>query len=192
MSAIASFIRIPITAVEHLRSDYGECLETGGESVADYDWSGYVIATLLSYLDEHGIKLMQSSHDELTQQLSQTQEATIFILTAAHKEAYLDRLTPEHFLSDDLRDYFNDFNATDEVEIGQAMLDGIHSIHQSLSALDQDSVVVLTIGRPAAQSGACLVPQFSLFRTPENHLLPNCKMSTVVLAPRDHARLKND
>ena len=146
MSAIASFTRIPVTALEELRTDYDGCMERVGESVADYDWSGYVLATLLPYLDKRGIKLMKSGYDELAMQLSRDREATIFIFTSAHKVACLDQLSPAQFSVDEMRDYFNKFNATNEMDIGEAMLDGIRSIHQSLSSLDAGSVIVLCIG----------------------------------------------
>ena len=146
MSATASFVRLPETAVEELCTNYEDCLERLGESVADYDWSGYVIATLLPYLDERGIKLMKSPYEELTNQLCKERGATIFIFTPAHKDAYLARLVPSQFSTDEMRDYFNKFNATKEADIGDAMMDGITCIHQSLSSLDDDSVVILNIG----------------------------------------------
>ena len=31
----------------------------------EYAWSGYVLATLLPYLDEQGIDLLHSDHDEV-------------------------------------------------------------------------------------------------------------------------------
>jgi hypothetical protein len=146
MSAIASFIRLPVTALEELGDDYDNCIERLGQPVAEYDWSGYVLATLLVYLDKDGVKLMDSAYKELSNQLCQTRGSTIFIFTPAHKDAYLDRLSPERFSSDALRDYFNEFNATSEAGIGQAMLDGISCIQQSLSSIDAVSVVVLEIG----------------------------------------------
>lgn len=146
MSAIADFIRLPATAVEQLRSNYDQTLQRLGQPAASYEWSGYVLATLLSYLDEHDINLMKSPYDALTTELCQSRGATIFIFTPAHKDAYLSRLSPEQYSADELRDYFNDFNASDEAEIGQAMLDGIASIRDSLASLDADSVIVFSIG----------------------------------------------
>ena len=146
MSAIAGFIRLPATAVEHLRASYDQTLQRLGHPASSYEWSGYILATLLSYLDEHDIRLMKSPYDVLTAHLCQSRGATTFIFTPAHKGAYLSRLSPEQFSSDELRDYFNDFNASNEAEIGQAMLDGIASIRESLASLDADSVIVFSIG----------------------------------------------
>jgi len=58
----------------------------------------------------------------------------------------LNRLEPTSFSEEDVRQYFNEFNATDEHEVGQAMLDGIRALHQSLAQVDESSVVILRIG----------------------------------------------
>ena len=55
MSAIASFTKLPKSALEGLRealasgTDY-DYLRANGREVAEYRWSGYVLATLLPYL----------------------------------------------------------------------------------------------------------------------------------------------
>ncbi len=146
MSAIADFIRLPASAVGQLRSNYDETIAGQGESVAQYDWSGYVFGTLLPYLGERGIQLMTSPYDELTAHLCDSRGATIFIFTPSHRDAYLTLLSPEHFSAGELRDYFNKFNACNEAEVGQAMLDGIASIQQSLTAIDGNSVILFSIG----------------------------------------------
>ena len=146
MSAIANFIRIPTAAIEQLGSDYGQTLQRHGESVAEYGWSGYVLATLLAYLDEKEIPLTKSSYDSLATELSRSRGETIFIFTSAHRDAYLPRLSPGQFSANELGKYFNEFNGTRETEIGQAMLDGIASLRDGLAALDADSVIVFSIG----------------------------------------------
>ena len=155
MSAIASFIRLPNSAIQGLRDSavpkngrdtFHDFLEKNGKDVASYDWSGYVLATLLPYLDEQGIDLMKSEHDELSCFLSEKRQATCFILTNAQKEKYLGQLGSGSFSEEALRDYFNEFNATEESEIGNAMLDGITSLRESLESIDEGSVVLLSIG----------------------------------------------
>ena len=81
MSAIASFIKLPKTAIEGLRQvalprkrlfgkprdSYLDYLYRHGQDVADYQWSGFILATLLPYLEEqHQITLMKSEYDELS------------------------------------------------------------------------------------------------------------------------------
>ena len=63
----------------------------------EYAWSGYVLATLLPYLDEQGIDLLHSDHDEVASTLSQTREGSVFVLTSDHRERYLARLDPKEF-----------------------------------------------------------------------------------------------
>src|SRR3954469_13348038 len=141
MSAIATFTQLPKTALDELRraatpGTYDKFLEQRGRKVADYKWSGYVLATLLPYLEEqHQIDLMHSEQDELAGFLTDTLGSTHFIFTQAQRQAYLDKLAPELFSEQRLRDYANEFNATDEPEAGQPMLDGIRALRQSLSAL---------------------------------------------------------
>ena len=160
MSSIASFIRLPKSAVAGLRDaavpqkrifgglkdTFHDFIEKNGEEVASYDWSGYVLATLLPYLDEQGINIMKSEHDELSRFLSEKRQSTCFILTISQKEKYVGRLEAASFSVDALRDYFNEFNATKESEIGEAMLDGITCIRESLESIDDSSIVLLEIG----------------------------------------------
>ena len=148
MSAIAEFIQLPLSALGKLREDYHNTVNDCGESVVDYDWSGYVIATLLPYLEEKkGIDLTTSTHDDLVSDLCKSWGISAEIFTLAHKDAFLAQLSPVAFSKEELRNYYNEFHGTDEPdEVGQAMLDGIAAIQQSLAALDADSVILLSIG----------------------------------------------
>ena len=160
MSAIASFIKLPKTALNGLREaavpkkrffgaprdTYHDYLRQHGQEIADYKWSGYVLATLLPYLEEqHQIALMNSEHDELGTFLCKARRASCFIFTAAHKQAFLTKLEGQ-FSEQALCDYYNKFNETHETEAGKPMLDGVHAFRQSLSALDENSVIVFSIG----------------------------------------------
>ena len=151
MSAIASFIKMPKSALEGLRSSTengtdNDYLTANGREVADYRWSGYVLATLLPYLQEnHEMDLMTSEYDELAGSLTNTTGATHFIFTETERTAFLNRLDPASFSEEEMRQYFNEFNATDEHEIGKAMLDGIRALHQSLAQVDESSLVILRI-----------------------------------------------
>ena len=150
MSAIASFTKLPKSALDDLRQaatqgGFHAFLERHGTPVADYKWSGFILATLLPFLDEQQVQLMKSEHDELSTFLSQTLQAACFIFTDAHRQAYASRLAPDAFSEATLRDYYNEFNATDELDVGQPMLDGIRAFGQSLSAVDGDSDIVFHI-----------------------------------------------
>jgi hypothetical protein len=150
MSAIASFTKLPKTSLDGLRQSatqgsFHGFLQQHGKPVADYEWSGFILATLLPYLDEKQIQLMSSEHDELATFLSQRLQATCFIFTDAHRQAYVTRLAPDSFSEEKLGAYYNEFNATDEPDAGKPMLESIRAFQQSLSALDGDSVIVFCI-----------------------------------------------
>lgn len=151
MSAIASFRKLPKSALEGLRNaaiggTHSTYISANGREVAQYPWSGYVLVTLLPYLDEkHQIDLMKSEYDELAAFLTQTTGATHFIFTASQRNAFLNRLEPRSFSEKDMRQYFNEFNATNEQEIGRAMLDGVRALHGSLGQIGDTSVVVFSI-----------------------------------------------
>src|SRR5260370_38655741 len=100
MSAIASFTKVQTSALEGLRNaaasgtgcDY---LSANGREVAEYRWSGYVLVTLLPYLQQkHQIDLMKSEYDELAAFLTNTTGATHFVFTPTQRTAFLNRLEP--------------------------------------------------------------------------------------------------
>lgn len=146
MSAIAEFIRLPTSSVEQLRFTYDDTMESG-EPVAEYDYSGYVLGTLLPFLDNRDIKLGRSLYNSLINELSEERGISLFILTPAHRNAYLARLSPEQFSVAELQAFYNRFNSCAEgPEVGEAMLAGVVAFRESLASLNDDSVVVCTIG----------------------------------------------
>jgi gluconate kinase len=112
----------------------------------EYGWSGYVLATLLPYLDEQGIDLMHSDHDEVASTLSQTREGSVFVLTSDHRERYLARLDPIEFDGAVLRRYYEEFNETAAEGVDAAMLDGIAFFRDTLAPLESAIVAVFIIG----------------------------------------------
>jgi hypothetical protein len=158
MSAIASFIMLPETALGGLREaavpkkrlfgaaqdNYHDYLQLNGREVADYKWSGYILATLLVYLQKQQIDLMKSDYDELAGFLTKARNATHFIFTSALKQAFLAKLGGP-FSEQELCDYYNEFNGTQETEVGKPMLDGIEAFRRSLSALEPGSVIVFSV-----------------------------------------------
>ncbi len=121
MSAIASFIKVPKSALKGLRNavasgtDY-DYLQSNGQQVAGYGWSGYVLATLLPYLQEkHQIDLMKAEYDDIAASLTAATGATHFIFTPSQKAAFLNRLDTALFSEEELRDYFK-LSETDVLE----------------------------------------------------------------------------
>jgi gluconate kinase len=132
-----------------LRGTSDEFLDVlGRETIAriEYGWSGYVLATLLPYLDEQGIDLMHSDHDEVASTISQTREGSVFVLTSDHRERYLARLDPSAFDGAVLRRYYEEFNEMSAEGVEYAMLDGIAFLRDTLAPLESAIVAVFIIG----------------------------------------------
>ncbi len=161
MSAIASFILLPVAALDDLRhaakpkkkwigiarDEYWNFLRHSGREVAKYRWSGYVIATALCWLkDEHQVDLMDSPHNELANFLTKTRGSSHSIFTNDHRRRFLKRLDPSSLSVEALRDYYNQFNGTKQPDAGTPMIDGVAAIRESLTAVDNKSVVLLIIG----------------------------------------------
>src|SRR5215208_3297743 len=133
------------------RSDGGAdevCDVLGRETIThlEYSWSGYVLATLLRYLDEQGIDLMHSDHDQVASTISQTRGGPVFVLTSDHRERHLARLDPSAFDGAVLRSYYEEFNQVTGDGVEYAMLDGIAFLRDTLAPLESTSVAVFIIG----------------------------------------------
>jgi hypothetical protein len=158
VSAIASFTKLPKASIDALRNAaipqrrlfgkkdvYWDFVQQHGVEVANYPWSGYVIAAVIPYLAEkHGIDF-SSGMDDLGTFLSETRRSSFIPLTHGDKEKYLQQLGQE-FAESDLRDYYNNLMGANEADIGPAMRDGILAIKHALGALDEGSFVLLHIG----------------------------------------------
>jgi hypothetical protein len=150
VSAIASATLLPKSVVSALAQATAlpsfELLAQQGHSIGSYEHSGYVLATLLPYLEEsRGVALMSSEFDAVARSLSQQYGATCFVFTDAHRE-WLPKLDPETFSEQDLRDYFNAFNETSDSDAGVPMLDGVWFLREVVAALEPTTVGLLMIG----------------------------------------------
>src|SRR5205085_11640841 len=91
------------------KDSYYNYLRQYGQPVADYKWSGYVLATLLPYLEEqHQITLMNSPYEEREPFLTDSRNGTHCLFTNAHKKDFLAKLDAE-FSEIALREYYNEF-----------------------------------------------------------------------------------
>jgi GTPase SAR1 family protein len=120
----------------------------GREAVTriEYSWSGHALATLLRYLEEQGIDLMHSDHDQIASTISQTREGSVFVLTTDHRERYLARLDPSAFDGAALRRFYEEFNEPAADGVDYAMLDGIAFLRDTLEPLQPTLVAVFGIG----------------------------------------------
>jgi hypothetical protein len=100
----------------------------------------------LPYVDEQGIDLVHSGHDEAASTLSQTREGSVFVLTSDHRERYLARLDPSEFDGAVLRRNYEEFNETAAEGVDAAMLDGIAFFRDTLAPVESAIVAVFIIG----------------------------------------------
>jgi hypothetical protein len=112
----------------------------------EYSWSGGVLAALLPYLDEQGIDLMHSDHDEVASTISQLRQGSVFVLTSDHRERYLSRLDPIAFDGAVLRRYYEELNEMTAEGVDYAMLDGIAFLRDTLEPLRSAVVAVFITG----------------------------------------------
>ena len=147
-SAIGQSFVISESALQIVRGTRTEFWDVlGRETITrfEYAWSGYVLAALLSYLDEQGIDLLHSDHDAAASTLSQTREASVFVLTSDHRERYLARLDPSAFDGAVLRRYYEELNEMTAEGVDYAMLDGIAFFRDTLAPLRPAIVAVFII-----------------------------------------------
>jgi hypothetical protein len=153
MAAAASFTRLPRADLAELVTAAGDddpqaflsFLAANGTSVADYDWDGEVFSTLLPILSEEYDIDLETSENEAVADIAEAVEALVFILTAEDKQKYLDRLNPENFSPEELREAYEDFTEEEDEEAGEMMLDAIIALHQSLGETDADHIIVVSI-----------------------------------------------
>lgn len=124
---------------------YMSFLAANGISVADYDWDGETFGVLLPVLAEDYDIDLETSENEVVADISESIEAMVFILTLDEKEKYLDRLSPDNFSEEELREAYEDFTEEEDEDAGEMMLDGIAALFQSLQEADSDHVIVVTI-----------------------------------------------
>jgi hypothetical protein len=147
MAAAANFTRLARADLAELVEAAGDddpqaflsFLAANGTSVADYDWDGEVFSVLLPVLSE------DYDIDLAVADIAEAVEALVFILTADDKQKYLDKLNPENFSAEELREAYEDFAEEEDEEAGDMMLDAVTALHQSLGEVDSDHVVVVTV-----------------------------------------------
>ena len=118
-------------------------LAANGISVADYDWDGEAFGILLELLAEDYEIDLEASENEAIAEIAASMGVTAIILTAEEREKYLERLNPENFSEEDLREAFEDFVEDEEEDAAEMLLDGIAALFQSLNEVDAEHVVVV-------------------------------------------------
>lgn len=128
--------------------NYWDYLNANSKKLKDFDWSGYIFANLLIFLEEKkGVDLLKGKHDDIANSIVDKRQNSTFILTFEHKEKYLTDLSPEKYTIDELVEFNKDFSGDDDPELAKAELEGIKTLRDSLNLLTDDKqVVLLSVG----------------------------------------------
>ncbi|SCG66336.1 hypothetical protein [Micromonospora inositola] len=108
-----------------------------------YEWSGNCMLALLAYLQRRGVRLRRSDLKAESSAINRVYGETL-LLTSVHKK-YLDKLAPEAHREDQIRAYFEKERLGFE-EAGIAAMDGLELLHDALSRLQRDEVLLLNVG----------------------------------------------
>lgn len=125
-----------------------EFLTTHGTSVVEFSSRADVYSVLLPVLAEDYDIDLETSENEMIADLAEACEALIFILTLDEQAEYLTNLSPEQFSPTELNDAYEAFTEDSDKEAGKAMLTCITALHQALSTVDENHVVVAMVSSP--------------------------------------------
>lgn len=150
MSAIASLTVVPTDSITELArlartssSSFRAYLaEHGSQARQEYDWSGYCMLYVLTYLEERGIDLEQSEFDAESEAITSVYGLTTLITPAP---GLLDQLDPRAHRAEELAAHFEEMGMDFE-ESGTVGLDTLRVLRDCISDLRDDQVLVLNIG----------------------------------------------
>ncbi|MEE6262654.1 hypothetical protein [Plantactinospora sonchi] len=151
MSAIASLTLLHRSSIPELarlaRTSpslfHGYLAEHGREPQERYDWSGYCMLRVVTYLDERGVNLESSEFTAESAAISEAYGLSILITSA--DEELVHRLDPAGHAAAELAAHFAELGLEFE-ESGQAGLDGLTLLRDSIAQLRDDEVLLLHIG----------------------------------------------
>ncbi|WP_157740337.1 hypothetical protein [Micromonospora auratinigra] len=151
LSAVASLTEVPRNSVPELArlartssSSFRAYLaEHGRRPRAEYDWSGYCLLHVLTYLEDRDVDLERSEFDAESAAINEVHDLTVLI-TPAHKR-FLDRLDPGAHRAEELAAHFEEMGLG-FAESGRAGLAGLRLLRGTIAELDDDRVLLLHIG----------------------------------------------
>jgi CHAD domain-containing protein len=142
MSALGIVYFVDPQKLGRVRSvDDWTTLVAGADTVT-YKASGWLLATLLPYLEERGVNLMNGPD---TMALCDMLGCSCFALTSSHR-GLIDQLDPARYEPKQLRRYYEEFNETSGAGAEEALLEGIRFLREALERLPDDKVGVLVVG----------------------------------------------
>ncbi|MCX5121070.1 hypothetical protein OG992_28225 [Micromonospora sp. NBC_00362] len=150
MSAIASLTVVPRGSITELArvartspsSFHTYLAEHGSKARQEYDWSGYCMLYVLTYLEERGIDLDQSKLNAESEAINSAYGLTTLITPAP---GLPDQLDPAQHREEELVAHFEEMGIDFE-ESGAAGLDTLRLLRDSISDLRDDQVLLINIG----------------------------------------------
>ncbi|MET7373968.1 hypothetical protein [Micromonospora arida] len=150
MSATASLTVVPRDSITELArlartspSSFRAYLaEHGSSARQEYDWSGYCMLYVLTYLEERGIDLEQSEFNAESEAINSVHGLTTLITPAP---GLPDQLDPGAHREEELAAHFEEMGVAFE-QSGTAGLDTLRLLRDSISELSDDQVLLLHIG----------------------------------------------
>lgn len=128
--------------------NYWNYLDANSKKLANFNWSGYIFANLLIFLEEKkGIDLLKGKYDHIANSIVERRQNSTFIFTHEHKQAYIDKLNPDHFSVDELIEFNVSFSDESAPQLAEAEIEGIKALRDHLQELSDDSqIVLLSVG----------------------------------------------
>ncbi|RQX06023.1 hypothetical protein [Micromonospora inaquosa] len=150
MSSIASLTLVPRDSITELArlartspsSFHAYLAEHGGNARQEYDWSGYCMLYVLTYLEERGIDLEQPEFNAESEAINSTYGLTTLITPARR---LVDQLDPSAHREEELVAHFDETGMAFE-ESGPAGLDTLRLLRDTISELRDDQVLLINIG----------------------------------------------
>ncbi|MBG6063775.1 hypothetical protein DDE19_10740 [Micromonospora ureilytica] len=150
MSAIASLTLVPRDSITELArlartspsSFHTYLAEHGGKTRQEYDWSGYCMLYVLTYLEERGIDLEQPELNAESEAINSAYGLTTLVAPARR---LVDQLDPSAHREDELVAHFEEMGVAFE-ESGAAGLDTLRLLRDTISELRDDQILLINIG----------------------------------------------
>lgn len=162
MSTIATINVVRIAALEGLRDRmkprallfglgpvvdrFPAGIQRASSSCMTYDYSGSVLATLIPFLGEQGIRFTGREHANLVAELCATRRCFFAALTRLDRDEFLQPLQDLRQDGARLRAYDEAFNEQGAAGVETAMTAGLEFIAAGLSAASPDRIALLRIG----------------------------------------------
>jgi hypothetical protein len=122
---------------------FADYFKAHARPLAVYGASGFVFNPLLVLLEERGIPVMDSKHDDLAKELQGARGVLLYLFfTPDHRGTALSGLVGLGMSDAELEKYYEEFNEERAPGIGETMRGAIQFLVASIQAVPDDGVVL--------------------------------------------------